>query len=122
MKISNFSTMIISPNVEDIVNLFIDLGVEKQHEKNFTADHDITSNVLEDSEGHMISIAAAPVPKDMTVIRMNVDNFDEAYEFLKAKGFNNAYGTDRVQDTGSSKAALMVSPSGFAISLAQHIK
>ncbi len=122
MKISNLSTLIISSNTKDIIELFTDLGFGKQHEKSFSTGDDITSSVLLDSEGHMISIAEAPVPKDMTVIRMNVDNFLEAYEFLKSKGFSNAYGSDRVENTGSSKAALMVSPGGFAISLAQHIK
>ena len=52
---------------------------------------------------------------------MNVRDFDEAYEFLTARGFVNADG-DKVTDTGSSKATLMVSPSGFGISLAQHIR
>lgn len=122
MKISNFSTLIISPNTDDIISVFEDLGFERQHQKNFSTGDDITSNVLVDGDGHMISIASAPVPKDMTVIRMNVDNFEEAYAFLKSKGFVNANGTDKVEDTGTSKAALLFSPSGFAISLAQHIK
>ena len=61
------------------------------------------------------------MPRDLTAIRMNVRDFDEAYEFLTARGFVNADG-DKVTDTGSSKATLMVSPSGFGISLAQHIR
>jgi hypothetical protein len=121
MKITNFSTLIISPDTDKIVSVFNELGFVKQHEKSFSTDDDVTSTVLVDGDGHMISIAAAPVPRDMTVIRMNVDNFEEAYEFLKAKGFVNAKGADKVEDTGTSKAALLLSPSGFAISLSQHI-
>ena len=49
------------------------------------------------------------------------DNFDEAYEFLKSKGFVNTRG-DKVTDTGSAKATMMASPSGFMISLIEHIK
>ena len=122
MNITNFSTPIISPNSDEIVSVFNELGFVKQHEKNFSTDEDVTSTILVDGNGHMISIASAPVPRDMTVIRMNVDNFEEAYEFLKTKGFVNAKGTDKVEDTCTSKAALLLSPSGFAISLSQHIK
>ena len=61
------------------------------------------------------------VPQTITGIRMNVDNFDEAYEFLKSKGFVNTRG-DKVTDTGSAKATMMASPSGFMISLIEHIK
>lgn len=57
----------------------------------------------------------------MTAIRMNVRDFDEAYELLISKGFKNAQG-DKITETGSSKATLMVSPSGFGISLAEHIR
>ncbi len=54
-------------------------------------------------------------------INMNVDNFDEAYDFLISRGFVNTRG-DKVTDSGSSKATLLVSPSGFAINLVEHIK
>ena len=61
------------------------------------------------------------LPRDLVVIRMNVDNFDEAYEFLTARGFKNFYG-DKTVDRKSSQSAIMISPSGFAINLIQHIK
>ena len=54
-------------------------------------------------------------------IEMNVDNFDEAYEYLKSRGFVNTKG-DQIVENGSSRAAMMMSPSGFGISLIQHIK
>jgi hypothetical protein len=57
----------------------------------------------------------------MTVIRMNVRDFDEAYDLLVSKGFKNASG-DEVTETPSSRSALMVSPTGFAISLSYHIR
>ena len=63
----------------------------------------------------------ARVPQNMTAIRMNVDNFEEAYELLKARGFVNTKG-DTIADNGSSRAAMMMSPSGFGISLIQHIR
>ena len=61
------------------------------------------------------------LPQDMMFIRMNVDNFEEAYDILIRHGFKNNRG-DGTVDTKSSKAAAMFSPSGFAISLVQHIK
>ena len=122
MKITNFSTMIISPKADEIVEIFNALGFEKEHEKEFETRSTITSTVMKDNDGHIISIAKAPIEADRTVIRMNVDNYEEAYELLRSKGFVNAYGTDKTTDTGSSKAALMISPTGFAISLAQHVK
>ena len=58
---------------------------------------------------------------DVAGIRMNVDDFDAAYELLMGHGFTNAYGGETVV-TKSSKSALMVSPSGFVICIIQHIK
>ena len=63
----------------------------------------------------------AQLPQDMTAIRMNVRDFCETFEFLKTRGFKNAQG-DKVTDTDTSKSTLMVPPSGFAVSLKEHIK
>ena len=46
---------------------------------------------------------------------------DGAKELFETRGFVNAQG-DKITETPSSRATLMVSPSGFAISLGQHIK
>jgi superfamily II helicase len=61
------------------------------------------------------------MPRDMTSIRMNVRDFDEAYELLKSKGFVNAQG-DKITDTGSSVSTMMVSPTGFSISISEHLR
>ena len=58
---------------------------------------------------------------ERTLIRMNVSNLDEAFEFLTARGFSNAQ-SGTVTDTGSAKACILYSPSGFSINLIQHIK
>ena len=60
------------------------------------------------------------VPQDMTLIRMNVPDFDEAYEFLISKGFTHESG--RVVETETNKSAMLVSPSGFAFDLCPHIR
>lgn len=77
---------------------------------------------MRDPNGFHVNITKVDsIPQDITTIRMNVDNFDEAYEFLTAHGFVTVQG-DKVTDTGSSKATMMVLPSGFTISIAEHIK
>ena len=61
------------------------------------------------------------LPRDVTVIRINVDDFDEAFMLLIEHGFKNFYG-DITVEMKSSRSALMISPSGFAINLIQHIR
>ncbi len=88
-------------------------------------DKDITSVRMrytgEDGKVFHVDVASAPVPQDIVTIRMNVRDFDEAYRLLEEKGFKNAQG-GHVTDTGSSKSTMMVSPSGFTISIAEHIR
>ena len=68
-----------------------------------------------------VDIAEAPTPQDITTIRMNVRDFDKAYKMLEEKGWKNAQG-DKITFTGSSKSTMMVSPSGFSISISEHIR
>ena len=120
MKITAFNPLVLTSKAEEAVALFEELGFERAHTKT-GIEGDVTSYDLKLGEDFRVDVAQTNMPKDWTVIRMNVRDFDEAYEFLTSKGFKNAAG-DKVTDTGSSKAALMVSPSGFAISLAEHIR
>ena len=97
--------------------------MSKIHE---SKDVDITSVRMrytsEDGKVFHVDISESPrVPKDITTIRMNVDDFDEAYRKLEEKGFKNAQG-DRITNTGTSKSTMMVSPSGFSITITEHIK
>ena len=117
MKITNFSTLVVTENADNLVDVFKEFGFSQTHKKDGIDDGRVTSNILEDEDGHMISIASAPVPNDITALRMNVDNFDEAYDILKNKGFNQA---SEPEDTGTSKTVLMVSKKGFSINLVHH--
>ena len=122
MKITAFNPLICTPSAQGVTELFEALGFEHAHKKTGINDEDITSFDMKHPDGFRVDVAQVDkMPQDMTAIRMNVRDFDEAYEFLTAHGFKNAQG-DKVTETGSSKATLMVSPSGFAISLAEHIK
>lgn len=121
MKITSFKPLILTNDAENTVALFEELGFEVRHEKDGINGKDINAFMMKDANGFSVSVTKTPIPRDMTLISMNVDDFDEAYNFLLSKGFVNAQG-DKITDTGSSKATLMVSPSGFGISISQHIK
>ena len=98
------------------------LGFERRHQKNNINDDDITAVAMKDENGFRVNVAQTDnMPQDLTAIAMNVDNFEEAYELLKSKGFTNPKG-DHTVDTRTNKSCMMRSPSGFAFDLCQHIK
>ena len=122
MKITSFHPMIVSQHAEDVIALFESIGFQRAHTKTNINDAGITSVCLKNADGFHVDVASSQrVPKDIQMIRMNVDNFEEAYAYLVERGFQNAQG-DRITDTGSAHATMMVSPSGFAINLVKHIK
>jgi glutaminase len=121
MKISAFNPLIVTKDAKAVTELFEALGFEHAHTKT-GINETVTNYDMKNPDGFRVDIAQVDqLPQEMTVIRMTVRDFDEAYNFLTEHGFKNAQG-EKVTETGSSKATLMVSPSGFAISLAQHIK
>lgn len=77
---------------------------------------------LKDANGFHVDVAAADYPQDVTIVRINVDNFEEAYEIFKQHGFKRADGFSDDVDTGSSKFAILASPTGVIVDVAQHIK
>ena len=123
MKVTGFSPLIVTDaaDAENIIKLFEDLGFEQRHKHIQLDGRDINDVTMKDAEGHYIDIASVPVkPLDSTIIRMNVDNFDEAYDLLISRGF--VCGSNSIIETPSSKSALMVSPTGFSITIVKHIK
>ena len=125
MTITSFNPMIVTKDAEAAIALFEALGFERRHMKTGINDKDITSVRMrytgEDGKVFHVDVTSAPVERDITTIRMNVRDFDEAYKLLGEKGFVNAQG-GRITDTGSSKSTMMVSPSGFSISITEHIR
>ena len=117
MKITTFNPLILSQDADNIVALFEELDFEKRHNK---VGEDFLSNRMKDANGFHVDVVKALVPQDMTSIRLNVDNFDEVYELLTAKGFKSTEAEAR--NTGTSKSMMMISPSGFSIQLTQHIR
>ena len=124
MKITTFNPLIITKDSEAAIKTFEALGFEKRHTITINEDGiDITNYRMKNADGYAVDIAQIDgLSQDMTIIRMNVDNFDEAYELLKSKGFTNAKGENHTVDTKTNKSCMLRSPSGFAFDLCQHIK
>ena len=125
MKITTFNPMIVTNHFEEITGLFEALGFERRHAPSGTAasGNEYTDCRMKDANGFHVDVAtiSAPLPQDITSIRMNVDDFDEAYEFLTARGFTPPPGIEVVH-SGSARALPMIAPSGFMILLVQHIR
>jgi hypothetical protein len=127
MLITTFNPMILSKNADEIIKLFEELGFERRHQVDNIDNLDISSVRMryagEDGETFHVGIARVEsLPQDMTTMRMNVRDFDEAYEFLKARGFKNARNDDHTVESKSARSCLMIAPSGFSIQLTQHIR
>ena len=103
------------------MEVFEALGFERRHTKKGIEYGQITSFAMKDANGNRVHIVSSDVvPRDLTAVHINVDNFQEAYDFLIAHGFVNPRG-DKVTETSSSRATLLFSPSGFAVSISEHI-
>ncbi len=118
MNITTFNPLILSKEAGEIVTLFEELGFEKRHGK---TGEDFSSNRMKDANGFHVDVTEAAVPQDITSIRMNVSSFEEAYQILLKHGFKGA-SDEKARDTGSSRSAMMISPSGFSIVIVEHIK
>ena len=123
MKITTFNPQIITKNAEPVIKLFEELGFEKRHNPAGIGDLNVEAIRMKDANGFYLDISMPDIdlPQDVTVIRMNVDDFDEVYHLLQEHNFKNIYG-DKTAETKSARSAIMISPSGFAINLVQHIK
>ena len=122
MKITTFNPMIMTKDAESTISLFEALGFEKKHVKKNLGTGTATDVRMCNADGfHVDIVQMDAVPHDVTQIRMNVDDFDEAFEFLSAHGFKNVQG-DTVSESSTSKGTAMVSPSGFMIALSHHFK
>ena len=123
MKITTFDPLIVSPKAADAIKVFEALGFEKAHAPVTQTETGENHTVrMKDTNGFHVDVSQVDsFPQDVTMIRMNVDDFEEAYSILTDHGFTNTRG-DGTLDTKSAKEATMVSPSGFRIALVKHIK
>jgi hypothetical protein len=125
MKITSFCPFIATSHAHELIRLFGELGFERRHTKEGIeiARREDTVIRMKDANGFYVDILQPEggLDSDMTGIRMNVDDFDEAYRMLREHGFKNVYGEETVE-TKTSKAAMMNSPSGFSVCIIQHVK
>ncbi|MBQ9058735.1 MAG: hypothetical protein IJ125_06095 [Atopobiaceae bacterium] len=121
MEITSFSPIIVTKEPDATIELFEELGFKRKHHANISTGA-VNIDMVSDN-GFRVDVASAVLDQeqDMTIIRMNVRNFDEAYQILIDHGFINTRGDDTL-DTGSAKAATMVSPTGFKIALNEHFR
>lgn len=123
MNITSFSPMVLTKNAKETIRLFEELGFQKRHAPTIDTGTSMASGItMADANGFRVDVADVQgLSQDATIIRVNVDDFDEAYKMLTAKGFTHHKGYQAVS-MPSSKSALMESPSGVSIYLVQHIK
>ena len=123
MNITGFNPLIISQDADNIIKLFEELGFEKRHTLTANTEKgDISFVRMKNPDGFAVDVTfMSELPQDMTVIRMNVNDFNDGYRTLTERGFRNYYG-DLVMESDSTKMAFMQSPSGFIFELIQHIK
>lgn len=123
MRVTTFNPQIITKDAGPIVEVFKELGFEIRHDQEGIGELDVEGIRMKDGNGFYLDISEPGIdlPRDVTAIRMNVDNFGEAYELLTEHGFKNFYG-DKIVETKRAKSAVMISPSGFAVNMVQHIK
>lgn len=123
MKITTFDPVIISSQYDDVVSLFKELGFETTH--NPTAKpNGVPMQVtrMKHKEGfHIDIIDNSSIPRDISTIRMNVDDFDTAHDILIANGFTELY-PDAPHDSTTHIGREMISPTGLTITLMQHIR
>jgi hypothetical protein len=122
MKITGFRPLIVTKEQENVVALFEALGFEKRHTKTDIEGGANVAIAMKDEMGNHVKVAkGVKIPQDLTIISINVDNFQEAYDFFIGKGFTDPRG-GKVTDTSSSVDTMLIAPSGFAVSISEHIK
>ena len=122
MKISSICPLIVSPKADELIKIFEELGFEAAHVKSDIEGGQNINTDMKDANGNRIDITSTEhLEKDLTSIKINVDNFEEALEFFKSKGFINTRG-EKITETSSSKDTFLISPSGLGITLSEHLK
>ena len=126
MKITGFNPMILTKeaDAEANIQLFEALGFERRHNKNNEMEVAFNEVRMKDANGFHVDVISGKrnmLERDMTIIRINVDDFDEAAQRL----LNNDYRESKIigkLHTETSKYAFYVAPSGLVVNLVQHIK
>lgn len=121
MEITTFNPQIVTKDAEAIATFFEELGFERRHDQKGIGEFGVRDIRMKNENGFYLDISQPEGYEhtDVVGIRMNVRDFEEAYELLISKGFKNVYGDDKVI-TKSSESAFLISPTSFAINLIKH--
>ena len=122
MKITTFNPLIVTKDPESAIKLFEEFGFERHHTKEGIGDSNVIDVRMKDANGFYVDVTKGDA--EYSMIRMNVDDLEETVAFLEAHGFHKARhkAAGKTIDTGSSKINVMVSDTGFILSVSQHIK
>jgi hypothetical protein len=122
VKITTFNPLIVTKDAASAIAVFEALGFERHHTKEGIGINDVTDVRMKDANGFHVDVTQGD--GEYTMIRVNVDNLEEAFEFFKAHGFRMARheAAKETVETGSSKFNIMVSPTGTIFAVSQHIK
>ena len=88
MKITTFNPLIVTKDPESAIALFEALGFEKKHAKEGISVNNRTNVRMKDANGFHVDVTEGE--NEWTMIRMNVDNLEEAVEFFESRGFHKA--------------------------------
>ena len=126
MKITGFNPMILTKEADAQANiqLFEELGFERRHTKNNEMDVAFDEVRMKNADGFYVDVISGKrnmLERDMTIIRINVDDFDEAEQRLLSNGYRESKIIGKLR-TETSRYAFYVAPSGLVINLVQHIK
>jgi hypothetical protein len=130
MIITGFNPQIITKDPHAVIATLEALGFERTHNKSGDDEFEFSSVRMKrmkdgsETEAFRIDVISAPsngLDRDLTCIRINVDDFDSACELMKRNGARQSdkFGKN---ETPSSKYAYFVLPSGMIVDVCQHIK
>jgi hypothetical protein len=123
MKITGFNPTIITSDYENSIKIFEALGFKVTHQKDGIEGLIEASTRMKNPDGFVIDVNKSDkFPRDVSLLRINVDNLDEYYQLFMDKGFKNVMGDGFIIEEPYFRGAHLVSPSGFGIMLMQHIK
>ena len=126
MKITSFHPMIATDHPEETIELFKSLGFEIAHVKTDIEPEDrsysVENTVMKNEDGKRVEIAAInqylKESKDTVMIRINVDDLEEAIGSFVSKGFKEIARST----SGSADYCTVESPTGYRFDLCHHIK
>ena len=122
MKITSFNPLIVTKDAASTIALFEALGFERRHTKESIGLDNVTDVRMKNADGFHVDVTQGT--GEWTMIRMNVDNLEEAIAFLEVRGFHKARheAANKTIDTGTSRFNIMVSPSGTIFAVSQHTR